>query len=310
MSIKPLVDKTTVLRLLQQHFGNDVSQLQEIHGGWLARTYGFHADGRARILRLVTANLSQTLAKEIYVYRQFAAPQIPIPPIRYTGTLGTLHYAISDRMPGTPSDQLAKAEYERAIPAIMGTLDAIHRQDVSDTAGYGLFDSQGAGQWPSWRAYLASIREEEDETDFYGRWHVLFETTFLEHDFWFRLYDQMVRLLPFCPEERYLLHGDYGYNNLLIADGRVTAVLDWGDARYGDPLFDVQWLASWLGPWDFPGRFRAYYRETGRSMPDYEERSQCYMAYIALDGLRFFAKANNYQAYQQVKHRIIDAFGW
>ena len=29
-----------------------------------------------------------------------------------------------------------------------------------------------------------------------------------------------------CPEERYLVHGGYGFNNVLAQDGRITAVID------------------------------------------------------------------------------------
>jgi aminoglycoside phosphotransferase (APT) family kinase protein len=36
-----------------------------------------------------------------------------------------------------------------------------------------------------------------------------------------------------------LLHGDYWPGNLLWRDGRLAAVIDWEDARTGDPLADV-----------------------------------------------------------------------
>ena len=36
-----------------------------------------------------------------------------------------------------------------------------------------------------------------------------------------------------------VLHGDYWPGNTLWKDGRLTAIIDWEDARRGDPLFDV-----------------------------------------------------------------------
>jgi aminoglycoside phosphotransferase (APT) family kinase protein len=36
-----------------------------------------------------------------------------------------------------------------------------------------------------------------------------------------------------------IVHGDYRMDNTLIADDRVTAVLDWEMATLGDPLSDV-----------------------------------------------------------------------
>lgn len=83
------------------------------------------------------------------------------------------------------------------------------------------------------------------------------------------------------------LHGDLMEGNLLVRDGRLVAVLDWGSVRAGDPAVDA--VAAWtllgpddraafldLLPWlDGPGRLRArawavcaavralpYYRDT------------------------------------------------
>ena len=51
------------------------------------------------------------------------------------------------------------------------------------------------------------------------------------------------QLVPFWPLPRkntpVVLHGDYWPGNTLWKDGRLTAIIDWEDARRGDPLFDV-----------------------------------------------------------------------
>lgn len=52
-------------------------------------------------------------------------------------------------------------------------------------------------------------------------------TTFLEREFFEMIYRRLQRLLPFCLEERWLVHGGYGFNNVLVENGAVTAVLDW-----------------------------------------------------------------------------------
>ena len=39
--------------------------------------------------------------------------------------------------------------------------------------------------------------------------------------------------------QRALLHGDFWPGNLLWRDGRLVAVIDWEDAKIGDPLEDL-----------------------------------------------------------------------
>ena len=48
-----------------------------------------------------------------------------------------------------------------------------------------------------------------------------------------------LKLIEYCPEEHKLVHGDFGSNNVLTDGQKITGVLDWDCALYGDPLFDV-----------------------------------------------------------------------
>jgi aminoglycoside phosphotransferase (APT) family kinase protein len=47
-------------------------------------------------------------------------------------------------------------------------------------------------------------------------------------------------------EDRTIVHGDYGFHNLLATRNEITAVLDWELATIGDPLVDLMgFLKSW-----------------------------------------------------------------
>jgi aminoglycoside phosphotransferase (APT) family kinase protein len=77
-----------------------------------------------------------------------------------------------------------------------------------------------------------------------------------------------------------LVHGDYRIGNCLIAEGRITAILDWELAWFGDPRFDLGYVALdyHAGKFTGPGSkllnslaehewfFREYERLSGRSV--------------------------------------------
>ncbi|WP_394340909.1 phosphotransferase [Pedobacter cryoconitis] len=45
-----------------------------------------------------------------------------------------------------------------------------------------------------------------------------------------KLHHRMQELFPYLPKQKSILHGDYGYDNLLLnTQHQVTAVLDWGE---------------------------------------------------------------------------------
>jgi len=79
------------------------------------------------------------------------------------------------------------------------TLDAIHEVEVVDGRGYGPFGDDGAGQVASWWDSLVVIREEEEVWGFYGKWHRLFEDSFLERELFDRIYYRMIALLERSP---------------------------------------------------------------------------------------------------------------
>lgn len=302
-SVKPLVAEAAVLDVIGRHLPGPIEQLQSVSGGQIAQTFSFVVDGHAYVLRF-TAHMGANLDKELFIQRLLAKSRVPFPRVLHVGRLGTLHFAISERMPGEPLTTLSPEQYAATIPALMQTLDEIHGIDISSTGGHGIFSDDGTGFFPSWRAFLAHIREEEPEWDFYGKWYRLFDTTFLERDFWEALYARMIELLDLCPEDRYLVHGGYGYGNVLAQDGRVTAVLDWLDAKYGDFVYDVASLDIWDPALDLAGRFAEHYMQVGVETPHYGERVLCYQCYMALDALRFFAKTKQHESYQWIRARI------
>ena len=301
---KPQIAEADVLALLHECFAAPIEDLEVVSGGQIAQTYGFSAGGERYILRF-TQHMGANLDKELFIQRLLAASPVPTAPILHVGRLGDLHYATSRRIPGAPLTSLPPDAYEEAFPALVQTLDDIHAVDVSAMSGFGIFGDDGVGFFPSWRASLAVIREEEPEWDFYGKWHTLFETTFLERDVWDGIYARMTELLAVCPEQRSLVHGNYGFGNVLAVDARITAVLDWLDAKYGDFLFDVAWLDFWSTERNVRGRVEARYAERGVAVPHYAERILCYQCYIALDGLRFFAKRQLEESYRWVRDVIL-----
>lgn len=58
------------------------------------------------------------------------------------------------------------------------------------------------------------------------------------------------------------LHGDLHPANILVADGRVSGVIDFGDITSGDPATDLA-VAWMLLPLSFHGAFRAAYEDAG-----------------------------------------------
>jgi aminoglycoside phosphotransferase (APT) family kinase protein len=83
-----------------------------------------------------------------------------------------------------------------------------------------------------------------------------------------RLFGDVETLVDF---ERALIHADLGPEHLLVRNGRLAGVIDWGDMRVGDRALDYAWLLN--GPfadWDVDRELRRRARFYHRLAPWYE----------------------------------------
>jgi len=83
-----------------------------------------------------------------------------------------------------------------------------------------------------------------------------------------RLFGEVETLVDFRPS---LIHADLGPEHLLVRDGRLTGVIDWGDMRVGDPALDYAWpLNGPFADWDVDADLRRRARFYHRLAPWYE----------------------------------------
>ncbi len=100
------------------------------------------------------------------------------------------------------------------------------------------------------------------------------------------------------PAETTLIHRDFRTGNYMVEEGRLTAILDWEFACWGDPMFDIGWFMAecWRfsrpdleagGVGERAAFYEAYEQASGRRIDDaavraYEALAHCRWAVIAL----------------------------
>ena len=295
-----------VLDLLTASFGDDIRHWERLGGGAFSNAYGFEANGQPYVIRLNAApHAAESFSKDAFAARHFASTGLPIPEIIQIGSLGDGQYAVSERVPGQTLFTHTPAERHATLPSFLAALTAIGQVNTSATTGYGDWGADGQGKFASWQDYLSEVIENHED-GFYANWHALFDDTFLERDTYDAVYRRMLELLPYCPNERSLIHNDLWFENILADNGVITGVIDWANALYGDPLYDVArlvWGSAWPGWWYEDGA--AVLRERFSHLPNYAERITCYACHLGLDDMRYYAKMARRAEYDFFQPRLL-----
>jgi aminoglycoside phosphotransferase (APT) family kinase protein len=257
---RPLEERLTdYLRHHTRDDGLTAGAVRQISGGFskitTLVTYTTGAEAQAIALRQVPPGVQDdTLVPEYDVIRHVWAPGLPVPePLwiepeandlggpffasRQAGgeNLGTVGGATKD-VPESVCLQLAEF------------LAALHSRDV---------EGLGRTPVPSMRTSQdierAIVREEEDSLGRALEPHPLLADMFA----WLRAH------APDGAERPVIVHGDLGFHNLLVQDGRLTAVLDWERAHVGDAMEDLMYLRPSIEPVFSWSRFLERYAECG-----------------------------------------------
>ncbi len=190
----------TVL-VLETPTGAEQKLIHRLHGEVDLRQNPNVASDEFRVLQLTHA---AGLATPAPIYLDISDPLFPTPSL-------VLEYVegITDLKPDDPADY---------VRLMAGELARIHR---TNTSGRDL-------------SYL--LRLEDDCAEAIGKQPDTPGVTANER----QLLDMLSPCWP-LPRENpsVVLHGDYWPGNILWRDGRLAAVIDWEDTRWGDPLFDV-----------------------------------------------------------------------
>lgn len=70
-----------------------------------------------------------------------------------------------------------------------------------------------------------------------------------------------------------LVHGDVGFHNILMSDGRINALLDWEFAHFGDPAEDIGYCWQFIEQYVAWDEFMAMYARHGGTPVSYRQAS-------------------------------------
>lgn len=280
----PHITEIQALSVLNDTLDLPVHAVEHLKGGAWSTAFAFQVHEEAFVIRF--SEHEDDFDRDAFACR-FSTPDVPVPLVIHRGTYEKVAFAVSQRVPGRFIDDLDGCEYRRVLPSVLATLDGMRTADVSTTRGYGLWDAAGNGTGATWAGYLRTSLEDSPDVRG-GSWRARLESSPTGAEHFDRDLRVLDRLLPNLPDLRHVVHSDLLNYNVFVDGDRISGVIDWGCAMYGDFLYELAWFAFW-SPWypqwsdiDVAKAARIHYAGLGVDLHDFDVRIISYQLHIGL----------------------------
>ena len=210
---------------------------------------------------------------------------------------------------GQMIDNLNSTEIRATLPALLDLLNSLRNLDTSQTVGFGGWSPEGRGVKSSWREFLVDIHADSPHSRLSG-WQKKLASRPSAHKIFIQARDELLNFVNFCPESRNVIHNDLLHFNLLVKDNKISAVIDWGCAKYGDFLYDLAMFTTWqfyypaMKGIDFKNEARNFFAQKNANLAHFEERLKCYQIHLLLDSLVYCSFKENWPDVNMIAKRL------
>ena len=238
------------------------TNLAPVGAGHWSVCFGFVAAGRPLVIRYGHHREDFDLDRAA---NRFDRPGLPIPEVLDIGRafsdrdLGGdrsgCWYAISERVDGSPLEKINAERWDRLVPSIVTSLEAMRTATLPHGVGWGSWtsiddDGTPIGSHRTWRDYLLAIVDEPNDGRIAGWKDNLAGNKARSADFsWgLDLLDDLVDDSLSAAVVKGVTHQDMLNRNVNVIDDQISGLFDWGCAAYADHLYEFSLFEFW-NPW-------------------------------------------------------------
>jgi hygromycin-B 4-O-kinase len=299
-----LVAESEVDDFMAGHFAGRAADVRPLAVGEWSRAFAFVLDGRQAVIRFGD-HVSDFRKDQVMAARSSAA--LPVPAVLEIGSAGDGYFAVSERARGEPLDDLDRAGMQAVLPRLLAALDAMREMSLPAARGYGMWAPDGTAPAGSWAESLLAVNQETARVP---GWRAALAHSPVGAAPFDRAYARLRQLAQGLPDERHMIHRDLLSRNVFVQGADITAVIDWGNATYGDWLYDAAWLIHWwprFPQWrdiDIAAELERHWRRQGTPVPDLHRRLEAYLLHIGLDLMSYAAYRRRWDDLSRIAGQI------
>jgi len=292
--VAKVVKKATKLKFVER---------ERIIAGEVNEVYDVTLQGGKNVIVRISRNKHPRFEAEEKAIRMAAQVGVPTPSVLLIEGLNhgneKLTFCVEEKINGIPlSDQmgqLSKEELQSLIEQSGSILSKIHSVRVDRFGG---FDK--LAPYENWSGFVfkpfKAIQRVMKIADEIGVERPLINkavSTLKEHEGLFN------RVTP------QLLHGDFSIKHMLIRDKKIVGIIDFENAKGGDPVFDFAWFDYFYGE-SIPRKWmKKGYSNTKLFDGNFEAKLNLYRLHLSLNLLDYYELEKNSAGLDHTKKKLL-----
>jgi len=275
---------------IEKDFLKKPGQVSVLGHGETSQAYSFEIGNNKFVFRI--SKQVSGFFKEMVIYEKYLELRKIMPKTFYIGKFANnYYYSITQRCSGVIMDDLNENNLNGTLSKFVELVHSYHLISVAKSTGFGDIDEKGNGAFSSWKDYL--LNQTQVITPYWTKKEFLFYKKRLN------------KTVNNTPLSRSIIHGDLGFNNVLINKDKITGIIDWNDAKYGDFVYDIAYLYFWSKSIDHMKLFYDYYVNNNQlNLRNYRNRMRCYTIHLSINLLNYFAKTKQKKMFDFTKGRL------
>ena len=284
---------TDIKNFLDKYFST-YTLLTNIDVGHHSKTCSFMHNNKQYIVRRSKVNYNYKKDQRVSL---MLGDILPVPKVLMLKKYGDYFYCVQNKVRGVTADKILEEEYKLLLPQIFESLHKIHSFKIDGFTGFGTWDSKGVAPFDTWAEYLDDVHNEE-------KWENLSKSTKFNLKLISKLYLKLAKLLPHIESEQALLHGDFGRDNLLVLKGKISGIIDWGESKIGDRLYDIAWIYLWNPKLNIWNNYQKYINDKKYKINDLQNRFLACLIEISISSLEWTAENLEDKDYIWLENRV------
>jgi aminoglycoside phosphotransferase (APT) family kinase protein len=289
-------------RVVKKAAGFTPVEKKKVIAGEVNEVYQVETEGGKLIVRISRTDKTsfETEAGVIEKVRKVGVPAPKILLVEEAIDKGaTITFCVEEKIEGVPFKDLMKSTTSSDIQKITSQagniLGKIHSIPV---ATFGPMDAPDL--YPSWEEFIFSVKKKERTIKLAAK-IVQLPTSYIKQAY--EILNDHLRF--FACAAPVLLHGDFSPKHWLVKEGNIEGIIDFEDAKGGDPVKDFAWLNFYYGESIPLERLMKGYGNKKLFDDSFDLKMKLYRIHHGLDILNYYYGEQNVSGLNFAKNNLI-----